>query len=318
MPNRVVTIVNKWYECDPFLAALMNENGRPAGCRSRWLELKHPRRRTNSKTAGGQASTEPRAILPLRNGTLEVWCISDLREDLPDISSLQSSPKEKADRLPVVFRGSTPALVMAVGTAAMAIGRVQPATEPAAGHVLVGTSVFMHDFHPEQAGQPAHWDAGPYDTILGSSLRPALFDALLGSLTPPDAEVAKRFILPPLFPATRPHVLARYDLASVGSLNVTNVNEYAAADQRALDAHVVQGANPSLPRSLETTHGLIRVQSPAPFLFISGIANRALAAATELIPQKYAQETAAACNAGVVAAWLLPQLDSFIAGDDAP
>jgi hypothetical protein len=93
---------------------------------------------------------------------------------------------------------------------------------------------------------------------------------------------------------------------------VTDPKEYADADKVALDTHVAKGGDVTEPRSVETTHGLIRVQSDAPFLFVSGIANRALAAASELLPKKYAQDTVAASNAGVAFAWMLPQIDRFL------
>ena len=60
---------------------------------------------------------------------------------------------------------------------------------------------------------------------------------------------------------------------------------------------------------LETTHGLIRSMSKAPFLFISAIVNRVGHFDDQVAPRDYVQNTAGAHNAGVVIAWLLPQLD---------
>jgi hypothetical protein len=315
MSERIVVIVNKWYECDPFLAALLNENGRPPACPVVWLErLRHPRKRTNSKTTAGTGSDAPRAELPLGAGVVQVWCISDLMEDLPDVSAAQSNPRRKAERLPLIFRGTTPRLVIAVGTAGLALGPALPGPTPAAGHVVIGTSVFMHDFHPERAGQDDHWDGAGYDKLIPSSLPQPAFDDLVGPLVGPQSEVAKRFALPPLSAAPAPQVLARYDFASVGSLNVVDPREYVDADRKALDGHLAAGGDVELPRSVETTHGLIRVCSDAPFLFVSAIANRALAATEELLPRKFAQETTAATNAGVAIGWLLPRLEPFLQG----
>lgn len=313
MSERIVVIVNKWYECDPFLAALLNQNARPPGFPVAWRKrLRHPRLRTNTPSKGGKASFNPRAKLPLGSGRLEVWCLSDLLEHLPDTSAEQSNPKRKAKRLRFIFRGAKPKLVIAVGTAGYAVGPSLPCAEPANGHVLVGSSVFMHDFHPERTGEADHWDCPDYDRVLTSALPPALFDGLVAPLRGLESDVAKRFAQPPLSPAAAPHVMARHDLVSVGSLNVTDPKEYVEADRRAFDAHVAAGGDVSLPRSIETTHGLIRAHSSAPFLFVSGIANRALAAQEELLPRKFAQETTAATNAGIALAWMLPRLDLYL------
>src|SRR6478752_4949127 len=176
MPDRVVVVVNKWYECDPFLAALLNANGRPPGSAVAWVNpLRHPRLRTNTSAPGkepaaGEACQQPRAVLPVGAGVMEVWCISDLLEDLPDVPAMQSSPRNKAKRMPLIFRGPKPRLVIAVGTAGFALGRSLPGAERAAGHVVIGTSVFMYDYHPERAGQDDHWDCDGYDKLLTSSL----------------------------------------------------------------------------------------------------------------------------------------------------
>jgi hypothetical protein len=314
MSARAIAIVNKWYECDPFLAVLFNSNARPASLGLRWRDpLGHPRRRTNTSSSAGTAFLQPRAVFDLPHGLLEVWCISDLLEDLPDVSAYQSNSRAKADKLPFVLRQSPAQLVIAIGTAALAVGP-DPAHAPAAGgHVLVGSTVFMHDFHPEARGQVGHWGAGPFDTVLPSAFPTKEFEALVAPLLRPDSEAVKRLVLPPLAPAASPRIIADAQLASVGSLNVTDPKEYADADTAALAAHAASGGQVEEPRSVETTHGLIRVQSDAPFLFVSGIANRALAAGSELLPRKYAQDTVAASNAGVAFAWMLPQIDAFLA-----
>lgn len=66
------------------------------------------------------------------------------------------------------------------------------------------------------------------------------------------------------------------------------------------------------PSSNETTHGLIRLQSDAPFLFISGITDTLGSFNAEVAPRPYSQNFAAAHNAGVVAAWLLPRIVEYL------
>ncbi len=67
-------------------------------------------------------------------------------------------------------------------------------------------------------------------------------------------------------------------------------------------------------RAVETTHGLIRVSSDAPFLFVSALPNRDGHLADEVHPRPYAQNTAAAHNAGVVVAGMLPRIDEVLTG----
>jgi hypothetical protein len=65
-------------------------------------------------------------------------------------------------------------------------------------------------------------------------------------------------------------------------------------------------------KSLETTHGLIRAQSNAPFMFVSGITDRVGHFHEEVDPSPYAQNTVAAHNAGIVLAWMLPNIDAAL------
>ena len=58
--------------------------------------------------------------------------------------------------------------------------------------------------------------------------------------------------------------------------------------------------------SIETTHGIIRAASAAPFLFVSGITDTVGRFDLEVTPRVYAQNVVAAHNAGVTLAWLLP------------
>ena len=69
---------------------------------------------------------------------------------------------------------------------------------------------------------------------------------------------------------------------------------------------------PGAAASLETTHGLIQVTcGDSPFMFISGIANRALLFDVDVGPLSYAQNTCGAHNAGIVLAWLLPKIEEW-------
>jgi hypothetical protein len=105
--------------------------------------------------------------------------------------------------------------------------------------------------------------------------------------------------------------VAAANYAAIGDVNVTNYDDYAWADPAALKAFKRHDDTDPVG-SLETTHGLIRLQSEAPFLFISGITNRVGYFNMEVAPRAYAQNFVCAHNAGVVATWLLPRLATYV------
>jgi hypothetical protein len=126
--------------------------------------------------------------------------------------------------------------------------------------------------------------------------------------TSPNPSVKARFLVPPLNPAPTGRLLADRDFVAIGEFNVTDYSEYDKTDQQTLDAYRSSN-DPNLGKSLETTHGLIRVQSEAPFIFVSGIYDRVGHFEEEVSPRLYSQKTTAAHNAGVVVAWMLPKID---------
>ena len=65
---------------------------------------------------------------------------------------------------------------------------------------------------------------------------------------------------------------------------------------------------PPLNRSVETTHGVIRSLSEAPFLYVSGITDTEGLFDFEVTPRVYAQNHVAAHNAAIALVWLLPEL----------
>ena len=92
---------------------------------------------------------------------------------------------------------------------------------------------------------------------------------------------------------------------------VTDYREYDRTDQATLDAFAASNLMRNA-KSLETTHGLIRAQTNAPFLFVSGITDRVGSFNDEVDPRSYAQNTVAAHNAGVAIAWMLPTIDATL------
>jgi hypothetical protein len=305
MPEkRVLVIVNKWWECDPVCSVLLNANAAP---RELWpvLPIGYPRQRPDkNKLPAENPVPQPRLIYELTNTRVEVWCISDLLEHLPDIPKFQSSTEQKATILPKIFKGDQPALVIAVGTA----GYPQKYTQN--GSVTVGTRTFIHNPHSSVPNVDSNWVTGPFDRIIDSSLSVDMFDKIT-SIEPSIPTVIDRFILPPMNPVASGDLLARHNFVCLGSVNVTDYTEYTKTDLEAVKSFGAV-SNILVGRSLETTHGLIRVQSDAPFMFVSGITDRVGHFDDEVGPRAYAQNTAAAHNAGVIIAWMLPRIDEAL------
>jgi hypothetical protein len=242
-------------------------------------------------------------VFHLNRVDVEVWCISDLLEHLT--GNLQSSTEQKAKLLPKVFRGRSPTAVIAVGTAAY------PAKQSQNGGVIVGTKVFMHNAKPNGQNPDSDWRVGPFDFVIPSTLKPDEFTMLTTIDSPPSFDVRKRFLVALLNPAPVGELWAASDYVSLGTMNVTNYADYDAADPATVQSYLGL-KDKSSAGSVDTTHGVIRVQSEAPFLFISGITDRVGWFHDEVDPRSYAQNTVAAHNAGVVLAWLLPKIDTWL------
>jgi hypothetical protein len=303
---RVVVVFNKWWELDPALAVLTSAYVRGSTTLG-WPELiDHPRPRRNPGTPGAPGVGSPRAVFSPPYARIEIWCISDLLEHLPDKSKWQSSSERKAERIPSIFADDQVACCIAVGTAASGT------LDSRNGSVVIGTQCFLHNAKPGGANPDSNWQAGPFDRVLSSTLTQSQFAALTSLDSPLRPEASLRLLPPPLAPSLCPSFLADFTAVAVGSLNVTDYRDYDATDKETLDAFAAASARAVLG-SLETTHGLIRSLGVDRFLFVSGIVDRLLHFNEDVGPRTYAQNTVGAHNTGVALAFLLPRLEQVIA-----
>jgi len=113
-----------------------------------------------------------------------------------------------------------------------------------------------------------------------------------------------RLIPAPVNPSLPPVLLPAANYVALSEVNVTNYDDYAWTDRLAVEQF--RAKNPAAPvGSIETTHGLIRIMSDAPFLFVSGLTDRLGYFNQELGPRTVAQNFIAAHNAGVATVWTL-------------
>jgi len=237
----------------------------------------------------------------------EIWCIQDWMN--PGISS--SSSKEKMRVLPLLFKwnGQTNSdIVIAFGTASF------PNADNFNGDVVLGANSFIHDPFSTNTDNTNYWhDTNaterliPLATNLSSLFGPTFIDPIR---TASEA----RFIIPPMDPAHKLTILAAMNNVAVSGINIFNYDDYAWADPEALagfaELESVKQNKPPVG-SLETTHGLIALtcaKLSCPFIFVSAITDRVGYFNMEVATRTYAQNFACAHNAGVVVAWLLPQI----------
>ena len=298
---RVTITVNKWWEFDPVIQCLLSNYVLP-NSNYHWPRFNdHPRRRLKLSEPREPAPAKPRCVFDFDFASVEVWCVSDLLEHLPDKSKWQSSSERKAERLPEIFIGETVSLSIAVGTASS--GDIESRN----GSVVIGTKSFLHNSKPNGSNPDSGWRGGPFDKLLHSAITTDEFSALTALESDLRREVSSRFLSPPLAPAKEPQVLVDYEAVALGNVNVTDYRDYDSTDRETIEAFQRAGKD-LLLGSLETTHGLIRVLGSSRFIFVSGIVDRLNRFHEEVSPRPYAQNTAGAHNAGVVLAWLMPRL----------
>jgi hypothetical protein len=303
LPNkRVLLIANKWWEADPLCGVLIHDRARPQSL-ANFRYLRYPASRVIKPKPGDprppDPKAEPRLTFDCAGASVELWCL----EELMNAAESSSSSLEKARVLSgALSYGPTPDLVIAFGTAGSREG------VSANGSVVVGRRVFIHDPRAGAPDRTGMWTPPQPDQLVESTL-PARVLAQLDEQSRYAAET--RFLDCPVAPADPPTVLVGNGFASLGVVNITNYDDYVWADSQAVDAFNAAGLAAQIG-SIETTHGVIRSASQAPFLFVSGITDTEGLFDYQVTPRVYAQNTAAAHNAGVAISWLLPSLVAAI------
>ena len=308
---RIIILANKWWECEAMTMAMLNANAFPPALSdgtiaAPWCDsLSSPR----SQTTDAFNATS-RAAFTYKQGattifTAEVWCVSDLLEKT-DLSGSSSSAKALHMSTKLFTAGQPPPdLVIAVGTAGTALE-----TPNRTGGVAIGAQVFLHNAHPPNspdANAKSTWSAPEQERVVDPSIDEALFDELAAF----DSASALLHFLPlRRNPSPSPIISVGYEDVALGTLNVTDYNEYKFKDPQTVKAYTAACGSGS-PVSVETTHGLIRLASkPAPFVFVSGITDNFLHFDEQVGPPALAdaQNFAAAYNAGITVRYMLAAL----------
>jgi hypothetical protein len=294
-PIRVVVVANKSWEADPLVNVLLSERSRPPALGD-FVAVNHPLLRP-AGFAEPDPPTKPRITFTC-NGTasVEVWCVQDLMN--PKVHA--SLSLEKSRVIPKIFAcAHRPSLVIAFGTAGF------PESATVNGGVVIGSRTMLHD---PRTSEQHRYRPTLVDEVGETRLSTGFFRQI-------DADVRfpaeGRFLRTPLAPAETPIILAGHNWISLGSVNVTNYDDFVWTDVETIDAFRRLDPKKVSGRigSMETTHGIIReLSEPAPFLFVSGITDGVPFFDLQVTPRVYAQNFVAAHNAGVALAWLLPSV----------
>jgi len=298
--NKVTIIVNKSWEADPVIHAITSMKIKPAGFPFP-VELNIPRPSPLSsmsapKQIGYRALFEirdPKTSDVLLSAT--IWCI----EDLMHADKHGSSSEEKALCLAELYekeKGSD--LVIAVGTAGF-----NDRYTSMNGSVVIGAEFVTFDAIPDnRESEFKHELLGRY---LPSNLPEVLQKNLFAIFKDSFKDIVSSKLLPvPNQPAERCKVMAASNYVALSNVNITNYNDYAWADEAGLK-HYEQLEVRSPVGSIETTHGVIRICSTIPTIFVSAISDRLGYFASEITP---GQNYVSSFNAGILLSYLIPEL----------
>ncbi|HTF17385.1 MAG TPA: hypothetical protein VK658_04890 [Chryseolinea sp.] len=300
--KRVLVVINKSWEADPLISALIASKLKPVGFPfPTSLSFPVPDPVDSPKPA---KQNNPRAIIGLGPKTFEgkkevsameviIWCI----EDLTDPSKHSSSSEEKSIKLVQLFATEKNVdLVIAFGTAAF-----NDKGTSFNGSVVIGSEFFTYNARPDN--NQSRYEDKRLGEYLPSNLSEALRKSLFAIFNDKFKDVVESKLAgTPNFPAAKPKILAASNYVAISNLNITDYNDYAWADEEGLSHY--RATNQKNPvGSIETTHGLIRLSTEFPTIFISAVSDRVGYFNSDVTPT---QNYIASLNGGILLAHLLP------------
>jgi len=247
----------------------------------------------------------PRAVFSFHSRETEtlqivVWCIQDVMyfniSPDPKAQSSSSSAEKFRVLLPILEK-EDPNLVISVGTAGY------PSETSYNGSVIIGGNFFIHNGNENNPKSKLdHPDIGK---LLGTNVNNTLFDIISREFK---NSVEPKFLPAPRNPADRPVCIASKVYTAISSINVTDYSAYNWVDHEAIEHfHAVEKRMPF--NSLETTHGVVKLSTHKPIIFVSAITDRLAYFDTEVTP---AQNYVASFNAGIVLGQLFCALDTYL------
>jgi hypothetical protein len=122
---------------------------------------------------------------------------------------------------------------------------------------------------------------------------------------------------PPQNPSNAFQFVADPHIVAIGDINVSSYKDFDECDKAALQAYAdlqkkTPAYKPDIAYSVETTHGVIRLESPCDnFIFVSAITDRDAYFDNEVTPKSHAQNFSASFNGGVFFNFLIPYIFNY-------
>jgi hypothetical protein len=295
--KNITVIVNKSWETEPLLNAMTNQAlTAKAPLVSHLLPFpsvfnspKDLKAKTNDKRTSVRARFQLCSASSCLN--VSVWCI----EDLMDPTKNASSSEEKFRVLPAALVDN-PDLVISVSTANC------PYQDSINGSVLIGANSFLYNGCPDNL--LSNLQPPQINQLMPSNVNADLF-ALIDEMF--NAVVTSDFLIPPHSPSNPFVCLASDAISVVSSINVTDYRMYTQVDEDARNEfNAVVGKDPD---TIETTHGVVKISTEAPIIFISPVTDRFGHFDDDV---SSVQNYVAAFNGGVVLRELLWSLSTFV------
>jgi hypothetical protein len=305
--KKIIVLVNKSWETEPVVNALTNLEIKP--------KLLPFARVINSPQSENYRKDKSRAEIAFTKkiSTTEsedrlivsIWCIQDLMyldvesgKSLDRSTQSTSSSQEKYNVLPGFLKRESPDLVIAVGTAGY------PSETSFNGSVIMGGNFFIHNGNSDNPLSRGNINSNArIGVILKSNVNSEIFDLVKDFKN----QAENKFLKMQRNEALIPLCMASKVYTAISSINVTDYSEYNWVDHEAI-THF-QSVEKKLPfKSLETTHGIIKMSSDIPSIFISAITDRLGYFDSEVTPS---QNYASSFNAGIALGHLCCSLNDF-------
>lgn len=309
MLKRILIICNKSWEADAALSAIFNDDIRYRGFDYTSHNKKFNLTYSEFPMRNVQGTAQPRAIFLTDKYSFEVWCIQNIMTPNPDLndSYYYSRSIQKAKDFPKILNYSKDEiqLIVAFGTAGI------PSEVSKNGGVVVGSYAFVYDAAAPQT--TVKYENPDIAKLVDSSVSDDFFDQLNINVSKIETKLyfETTALTSPINPANSFQLIADKKIVAVSGVNIPSYADYKIDDQLALKTFANLKVEP-IAYSVETTHGLIRLESDFKnFIFVSAITDRDAYFDNEVTPKLHAQNFSSAFNGGVFLSWLIPFIQNY-------
>ncbi len=301
--KKILVVVNKSWEFEPFYNALTSATLRPTGLKlpdvvnpvptDTWMEA-------------------PRAVI---NNMENIQVVFRCVENMMDPEANKSDSLSKMKHMPTIIQGDGADFIISVSTAESTIESQGGESDYASinGSVICGSQFFMYDAR-EFNQDPTR----PYLDVVEferTNIPEDFFGMIRGYVA---TQSIPKLVIQKNSGTEKFLCDGDSKFASVGVVNISNYDLYADADRAAYlkfkelfpdinDEH-------HIPVCIETTHGIVNMCSNgAPTMFVSPITDRYERFSVDVTP---IQNYIAGFNAGIVVSELLVALDIYYGAYD--